>query len=220
MRHGPFRLRWTRRSSSRPSIEAHSVVRGLVVRHGCVVNVVYHNGVHVRHARVVVVLLSSPIPTVKAGAGIAESVANPTIKSDRRPPVTGIPDVEAVHKRPISRCPKYSDFRREDPSPGNPVVASVVIIGPIARRPDVAGPGTNRLCVDGQEGWAYSHSDRNTYICCWCRICCCVWGKDQEGNTQHQRTNQIGDPHNTHLSGVGWAFSVFCAARRLGPYTI
>jgi hypothetical protein len=46
-----------------------------------------------------------------------------------------------------------------------------------------------------------------------------VWGRDQEGSTQHQQTNQIGDPHNTHLSGVGWAFSVFRAALRPEPYT-
>jgi hypothetical protein len=73
---------------------------------------VYHDGVHVRHVCVVVVLLSSPIPTIKAGAGIAESVVNPAIKSDGRSPITGIPDVEAVHEPPISGCPKQSDFRR------------------------------------------------------------------------------------------------------------
>jgi len=112
MGHGPFCLCWLRRSSSWPSIEARPVVRGLVVRHVCVVNVVYHNVVHVRHACVVVVLLSSPIPTVKAGAGIAESVVNPAIKSDGRSPITGIPDVEPVHEPPISGCPKQSDFRR------------------------------------------------------------------------------------------------------------
>jgi hypothetical protein len=73
---------------------------------------VYYNGVYVRHACVVVVLPSSPIPTVKAGAGIAESVVNPAIKSDGRSPVTSIPDVEAVHEPPISGCPKQFDFRR------------------------------------------------------------------------------------------------------------
>jgi hypothetical protein len=57
-------------------------------------------------------LLSSPIPTVKTGAAIAESVVNPAIKSDGRSPITGIPDVEAVHEPPISGCPKQSDLRR------------------------------------------------------------------------------------------------------------
>jgi hypothetical protein len=110
---------------------------------------VHHYRVHVRYAGVVVVLLTSPIPTVEAGAGIAESIVNPSIKPNGRTPVTHIPDVEAVHEPPISGRPKEADFRGKDPSSGNPVVARVVDIGPIARHPDVAGFGTNRLRVDG-----------------------------------------------------------------------
>src|SRR6516164_8048136 len=100
------------------------------------VTVVHHYRVHVRYACVVVVLLSSPISTVEAGAGIAESIVNASIKPNGRSPVAHIPDVEAVHERPISGRPKQARFRGEDPSPGNPVVARVVVIGPIAWHPD------------------------------------------------------------------------------------
>ena len=149
VRHGCFCLCWTGRSSSRPPVEACPAVRGTVVRHRCVVNVVHHYRVHVRYACVVVVLLSSPISTVEAGAGIAESIVNASIKPNGRSPVAHIPDVEAVHERPISGRPKQARFRGEDPSPGNPVVARVVVIGPIAWHLDVAGFGTDRLRIDG-----------------------------------------------------------------------
>ena len=100
-----FYLGRTSHSSSRPSVEARAVVRGAIVRDRCVVNVVYQGRVHVRDTFVVIVLVASPGPTVKACAGIAESVVNPAIKPNGWSPVTRIPDVEAVYEPPISRRP-------------------------------------------------------------------------------------------------------------------
>jgi len=107
-----FCLGRTSRRSSRPSVEARPVVRGAIVRDRCVVNVAYHGRVHVRDIFVVIVLVASPGPAVKACAGIAESVVNPAIKPNGWSPVTRIPEVEAVYEAPISRRPQESDFRR------------------------------------------------------------------------------------------------------------
>jgi len=107
-----FCLGRTSRSSSRPPVKACPVVRAAIVRDRCVVNVVYHGRVHVRYTFVVIVLIASPGPAVKACAGIAESVVNPAIKPNGWSPVTRIPDVEAVYEAPISRRPQQSDFRR------------------------------------------------------------------------------------------------------------
>src|SRR5215469_4654428 len=143
-----FCLGRTSRSSSRPSIEARAVVRGVIVRDRCVV----------------IVLVASPGAAVKACAGIAESVVNAAIKPNGWSPVTRIPDVEAVYEAPISRRPQQSDFRRQNPSAGNPVIADVVAVGPIPRHPDVAGSRTDWLGIDRQEGWTYSHTYRDTNI--------------------------------------------------------
>jgi len=159
-----FCLGRTSRSSSRPSIEARAVVRGVIVRDRCVVNVVYHGRVHVRDSFVVIVLVASPGAAVKACVGIAESVVNAAIKPNGWSPVTRIPDVEAVYEAPISRRPQQSDFRRQNPSAGNPVIADVVAVGPIPRHPDVAGSRTDWLGIDRQEGWTYSHTYRDTNI--------------------------------------------------------
>src|SRR5215831_14852123 len=129
-----FCLGRTSRSSSRPSVEARPVVRGAIVRDRCVVNVAYHGRVHVRDIFVVIVLVASPGPAVKACAGIAESVVNPAIKPNGWSPVTRIPDVEPVYE------------------------------GPIARHPDVAGSRADWLGIDRQEGWTYSHTYRDTNI--------------------------------------------------------
>ena len=107
-----FCLGRTSRSSARPSVKAHPVVRGAIVRDGCVVNVVYHGRVHVRDTFVVIVLVAFPGPAVKACAGIAESVVNPAIKPNGCSPVTRIPNVEAVYEPPIAGRPQQSDFRR------------------------------------------------------------------------------------------------------------
>jgi hypothetical protein len=101
---------------------------------------------------------TAPLAAVEAGSGIAEAVVNASVKTNRRSPVAGVPDVETVVPPPVARGPEQA-YWPENPSAGNPVIAIVVVPGPIAGSPDVAWTRTNRLGVDWQRWRAKTHGN-------------------------------------------------------------
>jgi hypothetical protein len=112
------------------------------------VDVMNNRRVHVRNPSVVVVLAAPPVTPVKSGTGVAEPIVNTAVETNRWPPITGIPGVEAVDETPVTGGPEEADCGRENPNAGYPVVA-IITICPITRLPDVAGIWTKRLGVDG-----------------------------------------------------------------------
>ena len=102
---------------------------------------------------------------------------------------------------PSTRESTKDPLGEEGPNAGDPVI-SVVAVSPVTRFPDIAGIRTERLAIHRKSRWADADGDCNADVCGWARV---KWGRNsQERNREDQRTDQIGDTHITHLSGVGW----------------
>jgi len=143
------------------------------------VRVADDGAVHVHDRGVVVEIAALPISTGEAGADVAESVVDATVKSDIWAPVTGVPEKGAVVPAPVSRCPQEANFRRFSPGSRNPVI--VVIIGvpsPIAGRPQIAFAGTDGLGVHRQNRGC----DRDGY--------CDTLREGTAGDGQHRKCEQ------------------------------
>jgi len=91
---------------------------------------------------------AAPLATNEAYAEVAEAIVDAAIEADVRAPVAGVEAVIAAFPTPPRGCPEITGFRRDDPGAGNPVIAAVICIGPVARRPDVAVAGADGLYVD------------------------------------------------------------------------
>jgi hypothetical protein len=73
------------------------------------------------------------------------------------PPVSPMENKCVTAPTPIRRSPEQADLQSQYPRPRNPVIiAVVVVIGPVARGPDITLTGAKRLFVDGQSRRTYS----------------------------------------------------------------
>lgn len=113
-----------------------------------VVNVPHIRNVYVIHATVVVKLAVPPVAAVVAISVISVAVVDPAIETDLGSPVTRVPEIRILIPSPIAGGPEITDFGRLHPSARHPVVAIVVVVGPIAGRPNPPGIGTRGLFVD------------------------------------------------------------------------
>src|SRR5260370_13362394 len=112
------------------------MVGGVVGDDGCVVVVVDDGGVRVGRRGFVQNFSPPPFPAPKTHARVAVPVINAAVEANMRSPITPVPYVKAIGKSPISRRPKETGFRGQDPRSGHPVIA-VFAIGPISRSPDI-----------------------------------------------------------------------------------
>src|SRR5579863_6452452 len=116
----------------------------------CVVHVADDGRVHVIHRRVIekvsVVPASAFIPTSE----ITESIDDPAIEANFRPPIPVIENKGAAVPSPIRRGPIETDFRSQHPCAGHPVVI-IIAPSPISGSPDIAVTGTNGLFVNRQQ---------------------------------------------------------------------
>ena len=130
--------------------------------HRAVVNIGHIRDADVGHRAVVIKRAPAPLAAHESHSGVAEPVVNTTIETDVRPPISGMPDVKSSTPSPVAGRPQQTD-RCDDPASRNPVIAIVIVPGPIPGCPDVAGARTNGLCVNGQR-WrpdANRDTDRN-----------------------------------------------------------
>ncbi len=141
------------------AVEGHVI---LVHDHSLVVHV-GHTG-NIRHRAVVVERASAPFSAGKAHAAITEAVVNSTVEADVRAPITTTPCVNTVGPSPVARGPQQA-YRRYHPGSGYPVVAVIVIPGPVAGRPHMAGAGADRLGVNGQRRRSDTNGDSNSDLC-------------------------------------------------------
>ncbi len=140
----------------------------VLIHHVPGVNVVNNRGVHVRDARVVEILATSPVTAIEAGPGITESIGNATVEADYWTPVTGVPGVEPIGKFPVPGSPQKTHLWRKDPNAGDPVI-SVVAVSPVTRFPDIARTRTERLAIHGKNRRADADGDCNADWCGWAR---------------------------------------------------
>lgn len=157
---------WTRSCPAPSTIEADAVTARTLVDHRGVINVVDHRGIHVCDRAVIKIFAAAPVAAVEAHAWISETVVNPSIKTNRRSPISRMPKVEAFIERPVSRSPQKTDLRRKYPRAGNPEV-TVVAIRPIAWLPDVAGSRTDRLLVHRQDWRGKADRNSDADLCLW-----------------------------------------------------
>jgi hypothetical protein len=109
---------------------------------------------------VVVEVISVPIAAVITAAGVTKAVVNSAVEADVRTPVAGVKKEAAVAPSPIAGGPKEADFGRFDPGAGHPViVGDIVVIGPIAGRPDIAIAGADGLLVNRKRRRADADGD-------------------------------------------------------------
>jgi hypothetical protein len=108
--------------------------------------------VHVGHVAVVVEVASAPLATVETFTGIAEPIVDAAIESDVWTPVAAVKKVEAFVPSPPARSPEHANGS-DHPCARNPVVAVVIVPGPIARRPEIARSGTEWLRINRQGRW-------------------------------------------------------------------
>lgn len=92
-----------------------------------------------------------PMATLIPDTGITEAIADSTIVSNMRTPITAVPIISLIGPAPIARCPKRSDIRRQHPSPWHPIIIVVIVApGPIAGRPHVTVTWNRRLDIHRQ----------------------------------------------------------------------
>jgi hypothetical protein len=96
---------------------------------------------------------AAPIAALVADAGIAIAIGDAAVEADFRTPIAFMKGIDAVVPAPISWRPQQLRFRRQRPRARYPVVARIVIPGPIAGRPDVARGRDGRLIVNRQRRW-------------------------------------------------------------------
>lgn len=134
-RSGHFRR--VRTSIDSPGATVEADVADMHVVNARVVRVVDDVDVYVGHGAVIEEMAAGPIAAEEAGAWIAEAIVDAAVEADMRPPIAGIPDIEAVIPAPIAGSPEKADNGRLNPRAGNPIIA-VITVGPITRSPDVA----------------------------------------------------------------------------------
>jgi len=133
-----FGRRGTGPCSIGAAVVADAVHRGGIVDHRRVVNVANVGDVHIVHRAVVVKLTVFPTSTLVALPEVTESVNDPAVETDTWAPVPLIENKTFVDLSPITRGPEETYFRSQHPSPRHPIVIVViVVVGPVARRPDI-----------------------------------------------------------------------------------
>jgi hypothetical protein len=138
----------SRGSPTSAAIEAN-VSYSDVVDDGFVVDVGDVDAAEIIHGPVVRKDAASPVAAFIPGAHIAEAVIDAAVESDMRPPISGVPNIEAVPPAPIPWGPEQADGRRLNPGSRHPII-TFGAISPKAGRPDVARAGNFWLIVDRQ----------------------------------------------------------------------
>jgi hypothetical protein len=145
--------------------------------------------VYIHHSGVVEERPATPFAATKAGAVVAEAIVNATVKSDLRTPIAAVPGVYAIIPTPVARSPQEACFWRLYPGSGHPVVAVVVIPGPVAGSPQITFAGTWRHLVNRQRWRADAHRDANADLRRRCGRKSCR--KNQQQKSEYQ------EPHCT-----------------------
>ena len=161
-RSNKFHRGWPGRNSAGAAVEADTVDRCGIGHHHFRVGSVDHGDIHICHRTVVSEDSFMPIASRVPDAGIAESIAHPSVESDMAAPISFMPYIDAVGPAPVARRPQQPLPRGKNPDSRHPIVA-VIAIRPIAGNPQVSGCGTLRLIVDRQRRGRYlngnSHRD-------------------------------------------------------------
>src|ERR1700688_3672041 len=112
----------------------------IVVGNSAVVGIVNDRHIDVVYRPIVGETFAFPASAEIANSHVTEAVIHAAIKSNMRPPITGIPVIAAVAPTPIARSPKNPHAWSQHPGTRNPIVI-IVAISPITGRPDITLAG-------------------------------------------------------------------------------
>jgi hypothetical protein len=142
---GQFLGAGARADAAVSTVVAHAIIGA--ARHRIVVNVVHYRGIDVRHIAVIGERAVIPVRAIITPARVTETVVDATVETNVRTPVTGVPEIVIALVIPVRRSPEGIDPRCQNPGSGNPVIAAIGSVAPVAWRPVIAVAGTGRLAV-------------------------------------------------------------------------
>jgi hypothetical protein len=109
--------------------------------------------VHITYGAVVEKMSTVPAAALVTVAKVTVTVVDPAIETDTRAPVAFMEDKSVTAPAPIGGGPKETRLRRRYPRAWYPVVIGViVVVGPVAGRPDIALVGARGLLLN-RKGW-------------------------------------------------------------------
>jgi hypothetical protein len=183
--------------ASRAAVEADVLV-GVVIDNRTVIHVGHERRPNMDHRSVVEEPASAPVAALEAVAVIPETVMDTAVESDVPSPITFVPPVGTVAPAPEAGRPEHAHLRRKNPRSGDPVIrASIIIPGPIARRPEIALLRAGRLLIDRQrrgrkiDGHTDEHAGRR-------------YGRQRRQRERRDETTKESDAHEVLLGPEAW----------------
>ena len=144
------------------TVVTHAIVCRVVIDDGGVVDVANVRDVYVVNRAVVVKTVVIPAAALVALAKIAVAIIDAAVEADLRRPISFVKEKPVAVPCPITWGPEQAGLRRHHPGTGHPVVVVViVVVCPVAWRPNVSVGWARRLCVYGQCGWTKTDRKRD-----------------------------------------------------------
>jgi hypothetical protein len=103
---------------------------------------------------------AAPFAAGKAVASIAVAIVDAAVVADMAAPIAAMESVLAFRPDPVVGRPQRALIGRLHPGAGHPVIiALILIVGPVAGRPQYVGPRADRLHIDRQFRWSEADTD-------------------------------------------------------------
>lgn len=129
------------------AVVGDTVDSGVVDHDRTVIDVGDPCNVDVVDRAVVVEIVTLPVATVVAAAGVAETVIHAAVEADVRAPEAAMQEVAAAEEAPVAGSPESTVVGRRAPGSGDPVVADGSV-SPVTRGPEIIRRGGFGLLVD------------------------------------------------------------------------
>ena len=147
-----------RRHTARTAVVGN---RGAIVHNNrAAIHIGHMHNVDVRYGAIVEKSTSPPFPAEKSHSGVSETVVDPPVIADLRPPVPRVIHILSVVPGPVRWGPQEPGRGWLHPHSGNPEI-SVVAVGPIPWRPKISVARAHRLRVDRQHRRRKPHGDEH-----------------------------------------------------------
>jgi len=168
--HRNFILRPWLSSYAARAIKASAVINRCIADNSAVdISIPYHGSVYTHYRCVVPEPVARPLSANKTIPCITITIVDATVKAYMRPPVTGVKQIHPTVVTPIRWCPVNTGIGRGEPNTWHPIIAVGIIIGPIARLPQITINRAGRLHIYRQFGWSYPYRYTHAYL----RRCLC-----------------------------------------------
>ncbi len=125
---------WPRIYTATPVI-ANMVYCGIINNRSVNISIMYNGTVNIYYSRIIAKTITAPAAAVITVAAVTIPIVYTSIKTYVRPPITCVKTVIAIIKTPIWRSPVQTRVWRCYPNSGYPIIAIIIIIGPVTWLP-------------------------------------------------------------------------------------